>query len=382
MSAALPDFTQNIFHAPSVQDLQLDGTKISWYESRVRAWERGERIAPITMDVAWTRQCNAACFFCAAQFQASDSVGYITKQNAFDFLSDAAEIGVRGVSLISDGESTVVPWYEDSIEWGHKVGLAIGVGSNGVRLKRKVLERILPCISYLRFNISGGERKRYSEIMGLKGRDFDQVVQNIKDAMEIKRRDNLPLNVNMQMVTTPDMQDQILPLARLAKELRVDYVIFKHCADDRDGFLGVDYSRYTELYDTFREAEALGDDDFRVVIKWSRIENEGKRDYQRCYGPKFLLQMSGNGLIAPCGQFFQEKYRKYHIGSIVTDRFKDIWQSERYWEVMAYLESEDFNAQLCGPNCVQHNTNTWLDAYKKGNVNFSTDAMPAQMEFL
>lgn len=380
MTSPMPELVEQVVTGSPA--LQLDGTKIGWYRDRVEAWARGERIAPITIDAAWSRQCNAACSFCAAQFQASDAVGKITKQNALDFLSDAAEIGVRGVSLISDGESTVVPWYEDSIVWGHKVGLQIGVGTNGVRLKRPVLEKILPHIAYLRFNISGGERKRYSEIMGLKGRDFDQVVQNIKDAIEIQKRDNLPLNINLQMVTTPDMKDQILPLIRLAKELRPNYVIFKHCADDRDGFLGVDYKRYSELYDTFKEAESMADADFQVVVKWSRLKDEGKRDYERCHGFPFLIQLSGNGTLAPCGQLFQERYRKFHIGTIVTDRFRDLWASDRYWEIAAYLSSEAFNSQQCGINCVQTNTNSWLDKYTKGLVDFNTGPEPAQMEFL
>lgn len=385
MTSPMPELLNQVVTGSPVGDvykLQLDGTKISWYKNRVEAWKRGEKIAPITIDAAWTRQCNAACSFCAAQFQASDSLGRITKQNALDFLTDAAEIGVKGVSLISDGESTVVPWYEESIVWGHKVGLQIGLGTNGVRLKRGVLENILPHIAYLRFNISGGEKKRYSEIMGLKGRDYDQVVQNIRDAVEIKRRDNLPLNINMQMVTTPDMKDQIIPLAKLAAEIRPDYLIYKHCADDRDGFLGIDYTRYNELYDTFKEAESYADNEFRVVVKWSRIRDDGKRDYDRCYGTPFLLQMSGNGTIAPCGQLFQERYRKFHIGSIVTHRFKDIWASDRYWEVIKYLASDEFTAQNCGPNCVQTNTNSWLDKFMKGTVAFSESEPPAQMEFL
>jgi hypothetical protein len=73
-----------------------------------------------------------------------------------------------------------------------------------------------------------------------------------------------------------------------------------------------------------QEAEALSDETFRVAVKWSRIQDEGKRDYQRCYGPPFILQMSGNGLIAPCGQKFNSKYAKFHIGNITRDRFRDI----------------------------------------------------------
>ena len=39
-------------------DLILDGTKIAWHQERFEAWKRGERIAPITIDMALTRACN------------------------------------------------------------------------------------------------------------------------------------------------------------------------------------------------------------------------------------------------------------------------------------------------------------------------------------
>ena len=32
------------------QDLILDGTKLAWHLDRVKKWQRGERIAPITID--------------------------------------------------------------------------------------------------------------------------------------------------------------------------------------------------------------------------------------------------------------------------------------------------------------------------------------------
>ena len=36
------------------EELILDGTKIQWHMERVAQWERGERIAPITIDMALT----------------------------------------------------------------------------------------------------------------------------------------------------------------------------------------------------------------------------------------------------------------------------------------------------------------------------------------
>ena len=50
-------------------ELILDGTKINWHMDRIQAWERGEKIAPITIDMALTRACNYACYFCYAMLR-------------------------------------------------------------------------------------------------------------------------------------------------------------------------------------------------------------------------------------------------------------------------------------------------------------------------
>lgn len=362
------------------------------WQERVRAWERGERIAPITMDIAWTRSCQAACSFCYAQTQASawvpenkDAPKKITKEIALGFLDDAAEIGVKGISLISDGESTVVPWYADSIEHAAKLGIKIGVGSNGIALTRPVLERIMPHISYLRFNFSAGERKRYAQIMGLDPKYYDIVLQNIRDAMDIVRRDGLSTTVNMQLVLDPKDEDQLEPFGELAKSIRPTYAIVKHCADTVEGILGVNYRDYEPLFERFRKLEQLSDDGFRMIVKWNRIVDGDKREYTRCYGPAFQLQLSGNGLLSTCGFHFNDKFAEFHMGSILETRFRDIFYSDRYMEVLNYLGSEHFNPQVrCGSQCLQHHTNDWIFRFKEGKVSLPADASakPPHLEFL
>lgn len=349
-------------------ELILDGTKLAWHMDRVRAWERGERIAPITIDMALTRACNYACHFCYAMLQENDRQ-VITREVITSFLDDCAEIGVRGISFVSDGESTISPVFTDAVVHGSRKGLSMAVGTNGFVLNRRKLEEILPHLTYLRVNISAGERARYAEIMGTREDWFDRVCQNIRDMVEIKRRDGLPVTIGLQMVLMPQYADQILPLARLGKELRPDYLIIKHCSDDEEGNLGVDYGAYQKLHDTLREAEALSDESYAVRVKWSKIQADGKRSYQRCYGAPFMLQISGSGLVAPCGMLFNERYKKFHIGNIVESRFKDLWSSDRYWEVMNHLASPSFNAQrMCGSLCLQHKVNEFLDERRKGRL--------------
>ncbi|MEE2885442.1 MAG: radical SAM protein [Chloroflexota bacterium] len=346
-------------------ELILDGTKIAWHQDRVKAWERGERIAPITIDMALTRACNYGCHFCYAMLQENDR-SVINQKVIYDFLEDCADIGVKGISLVSDGESTISPVFVDTVTRGSELGLSMATGTNGFVLTSRRLEQVLPHLTYLRINISAGEKARYAEIMGVKEKWFDRVCQNIRDMVAIKKRDNLDVTIGLQMVLMPEYADQIIPLALLGKKLRPDYLVIKHCSDDEDGSLGVNYAGYKNLYDVLHEAESLSDESYKVIVKWSKIEAKGERSYQRCYGAPFMLQLSGSGLVAPCGMLFNERYKKFHMGNICEQRFRDIWASDRYWEVMNYLASPRFNAQkMCGSLCLQHKVNEALDGYQK-----------------
>ena len=374
----------------SMPDLILDGTKIHWHQDRVRAWERGERIAPITIDMALLPRplCSYSCNFCYAnlQEQAGWEKRVITKEHMHGFLDDCAEIGVKGISFVSDGESSHHPAFADSIQYGHGRGLAMAVASNALIVNRAMSEQIIPHLTYFRVNFSGGEEKRYAEIMGAKPHWFGRVCQNIKDMVAVKRETGSECTIGMQMVLMPNMADQIIPLAKLAVELEPDYLIIKHCSDDEFGHIGVDYEGYDPLYPILRQAEAMSTERTKIAVKWSKIGDKGKRSYQRCYGPPFIIQMSGTGLVAPCGMLFNDRYKdKYHIGNITEQRFKDIWQSDRYWEVMRLLASPAFDAQkMCGTLCLQHKSNEALDKHKKGEQGLYNDPgpTPAHVEFI
>ena len=55
--------------------------------------------------------------------------------------------------------------------------------------------------------------------MGVKESYFERVIQNIKDMVEIKKRNNLSVTIGLQMVLMPEYADQVIPLAKLGKEL-------------------------------------------------------------------------------------------------------------------------------------------------------------------
>lgn len=348
--------------------LILDGHKLLWHKERVEAWMRGERIAPITIDCALTRACGYKCTYCYGQLQANDEKR-MTRDVIFRFLDDAAGIGVKAISLVSDGESTCSPHLYDAILHGKQNGLDMALGTNGFLLNDERLEDMLPALTYLRFNISAAEPGRYSEIHGCPESSYHKVIATVRKAVAIKKSRRLDVTLGLQMVLLPEFADQILPLARLGRELGVDYLVIKHCSDDENSSLGVDYEKYNDLVDLLKEAETYTDEGYLVRAKWSKILSGGKRCYSQCYGPPFIMQLSGSGLVAPCGMLFNNKYRKYHIGNIAETSFMELWKSERYWEVINLIASEKFDARtMCGSLCLQHKVNEFLWDLKHGRT--------------
>ena len=86
----MEDFTEKLI---------LDDTKIGWHLDRVEKWKRGEKFAPITIDMALTRACNYSCGYCYAMLQENDRHN-IDQKVIYDFLEDCADIGVKGISFV------------------------------------------------------------------------------------------------------------------------------------------------------------------------------------------------------------------------------------------------------------------------------------------
>jgi len=349
--------------------LILDSHKLPHHFDRVQAWEAGERIAPVSVDMALTRACGAMCAFCYAMVQEPQERSSVKVDSSLSLLDDFKSIGVKSVSLISDGESTISKSYVPFIQHAASLGIDVGNATNAWEWGPEKIEAVLPHLTWVRFTVAAGRPESYAKIM-YKGPEhthvFDKAMTNIRYAVEYKRKNNLPVTLGIQMVLLPEYKDEIIPFSQLAIDLGVDYGVIKHCSDDENGTLGVDYSKYEPLYGKLSEAEKMSTEQTKIIVKWEKIMDKGKPSYSRFYGPQFLLQISGSGLIAPSGMFFNAKFSKLHIGNFTEERFIDMFKSDRYWRAMDYLASPSFNAQtMMGTLPIQHYVSVALDNHIK-----------------
>jgi radical SAM protein with 4Fe4S-binding SPASM domain len=346
---------------------QMDGHKLLWHLDRVKQWANKEKIAPLHIDLGITTGCNLGCKYCYGILQGRTGYGTSYKER-FDMpaealvrlMKDAKAAGVRSIAYIGEGENTLNPALYEGFKAAKEVGLEISMATNGIMLTEDKMPLILDSLSWIRINISAGTPEGYANIHQSSPQVFYKVIGNIKKLVETKKKGNYKTTLGMQMVITKENMNEVIPLARLGKELGVDYSVFKPCSDTSDKKLNSPDEEYLKMENIFREAESYATSGYSVIIKRAKLGNLGLKNYPKCFGTQFILGISGNGNVFPCGHWFNIRNNEFLMGNVIKQSFKEILKSDQYWEVQRKI-SEEINVNKdCETNCRQHYINQFL----------------------
>ncbi|MDP2168193.1 MAG: radical SAM protein [Thermodesulfovibrionales bacterium] len=353
----------------------MDGHKLFWHLDRVQEWLQGKRIAPLHIDVGLSKGCNIRCEYCfgvlQGNFYKKGAEVYFPREPLLNYMKSAGEMGVRSMGFIGEGEPLLNPHVYEAIETGKKAGVDISIGTNGILFDAgRDGEMALEHLTWMRFNLSAASDEAYRRVH--RSKEFEVAVSKMRFCVETKKRKNLPVTIGLQMVLTPTNVDQAVPLAKLGRELGVDYLVIKQCSDTVENALGV-YKKladYENFEDILHEAESQGRDGYNVIVKWRKVMNMGERIYDRCLGAPFLLYSSGDGRLYPCGMFFNYKEEEFRLGDLTKQSFREIIESERYAEVIQKVAELD--VKKCYSNCRTHCVDEfiWQIKHPPEHVNF------------
>lgn len=354
----------------------MDGHKLYWHLDRVADWLEGKRIVPLHIDVGLSKGCNIRCEYCFGTMQGNffkkGSEFYFPREPLLKYVREAGEAGVRSMAFIGEAEPLLNPYVYEAVVEAKEAGIDVALGTNGILLDAgRKGEEALEHLSWIRFNISAASEEAYRRIH--RSREFSAAIEKIKFCIALKRKMKLSITIGLQMVLTPSTLDQAVPLAKLGKEIGVDYLVIKQCSDSVNNTLGI-FNRLDE-YDGYepylKEAEGMSAEDYDVIVKWNKVTNRGKRNYDRCLGVPFLLYSSGDGSLYPCGIFFDGRKEEFKLGDMLQQSFKEIVESERYWNIINSIKKIDVHKE-CYSNCRTHSINEflWMMQKQTEHVNF------------
>jgi len=360
----------NMFSGPSFRNQQqrfrFDGHKMLHHLDRVLAWQKGEKIAPIHIDMGLTKYCNTACLYCYAVVQNMTKGKMIAREPLLNFIEDCGRLGVRSLGFIGDGEPTLNPALYDATVLAASHGIDTSMATNGLLLDMDRAHDVLANMSWVRFNLSAGSAAGFQKVHQSKAKNFDLLIDKIRSLVQLKKQHGYQCTIGLQMVLIPECFDEVIAEAKLGQELGVDYFVIKHCSDSEYKEIGVNYDDYQRAAEKLKCAESYSNDEYVVQVKWNKINansetdlyKNGYRKYDVCMGTPFLLQISGNGKIYPCGPFFNKE--RFYMGDLHEHSFYELVQSDHYWAVHQDITNSVDVHKDCAIGCRQDYINKFL----------------------
>ncbi|MDR2643660.1 MAG: radical SAM protein [Planctomycetaceae bacterium] len=180
--------------------------------------------APLKLMLEVTKVCNHRCIFCANS-KMTRPRGMIDMALAERLLSEAAEIGVKELSLVATGEPFAFPKITDVIRIAKRLGYTyVYVTTNGGIASPEKLKSALDAgLDSIKFSFNAGTRETYRKIHGQD--DFDKVVQRIKYVVDYRRKTQKSFPIGISFVVCDINRSEKKIIENMFGEL-VDDIVF------------------------------------------------------------------------------------------------------------------------------------------------------------
>lgn len=334
----------------------LDGHKLAYHPEAVANFLNNKEIVPIYVEISPVANCNHHCLFCHYNYLGHE--GKFKKGRMLSLVEELADIGVKSLVFAGVGEPTIHQETILAIKKAKSLNLDVAMSTNGVLLKDSDFMDIINSLTWIRFSFNGGSPKNYALIHQTKESDYEKVINNIKNLINIKKELNSNITIGVQYILLPENKDFVISQAMIFKEIGIDYFVVKHFYEHAKNVYKPDMSFLTDgfLKELQERAKELSDERFSFVIR-SKDNLEKKRVYTECFGLPFIVYIREDGEVYTCFSYQHDK--RTSLGNILDKSFYEVWHSNQKKEAINYI-NECIDKNSCQPNCRHHQINNYL----------------------
>jgi GTP 3',8-cyclase len=330
----------------------------------LQKWKKGDEFPPLYVEVSPTNVCNQRCFYCYVEHLGYKDLS-IPEDLLVKIFDDMGTYGVKCCEIQGTGEPLLNKGLPDAIVAGKRRGMDICLVTNGTLLTREILEKIEPCLSFLRVSALAHDSKLYAKLHNCPEDQFPLVIKALEDAVKIRDRDNLDILIIATFIVFDFSIPYIVDTARLLKNIGINIfkawpaVVMGH-NEKHNWELASLHRKYKEK---FFEAKSLEDEEFKVFLNEKNLDmfmnnKPTFRPYTKCYGVEFETHIDADGKIYPCQLCWRDE--RYCLGDLKEKSFGEIWSSkERHDALNRFYEK--IETEKCKVFCCkQHSINSCL----------------------
>jgi radical SAM protein with 4Fe4S-binding SPASM domain len=290
---------------------------------------------PVLSELAVTYRCNLRCNFCYVGEQPCDELSTSDAQNVLYKIAREAE--VPSVSF-TGGEPMLRTDIRELVAYASGIGMWTNLITNGTLLTVDAVRQLRDAgLSSAQVSIEGPNAVVHDSITGVPG-SFEKTLNGIAQL----KAAGIPVHTNTTVSKANSMHLlEIVPLVRRLglKRLSMNLLIPCGTAQNRKE-LWISYSEIGEHIITLRKrAEAEG-----IAFLWYSpvpmcLFNPIAHGFgnKSCAAITGLLSIDPQGNVIPCSSW------RMPVGSLLKERFKDIWQST----MLMYFKNSEYAPDTC-----------------------------------
>jgi len=335
----------------------IDGHKLVYYpRETARVLDGDTKHSLLQVEIGVTNSCNNRCIYCSLENVGREGTNVGTGELS-DALGDMGDMGVKAVYFAGEGEPLIHKSFPKFVKKAANLGMGTALASNGTLLTERISEEILPYMSWMRIGVDASTPETYAKVHGVLKENFQKVIKNIGDAVKVKQRGNLPVDIDVQCIALPHNIGEIEGLAKIVRDLGIERLQVKpyaHHPQANEKELFVD-PHSPEMKELQHNLEEYNSQNFTVVYRINAMERvseereASERPYMKCEGLNYWTLLSARGEVIPCNLFYDNK--DFSFGNIHEKSFKDIWEGKQREEVMEKIAKLDKNKVCKGYTC-------------------------------
>jgi MoaA/NifB/PqqE/SkfB family radical SAM enzyme len=300
-----------------------------------RYWEAKNRqevssFVPFSAQVEVTTKCNLRCAMCEhshwtekAEDLSLENFKRIVDNNPF----------LLTLNLTGIGESLLNPEFLKMLEYAKEKGIFVWFNDNMALMDEAMARKVIDSgVDVLAISLDGATSETFEAIR--KGADFNQVMQNIKGLVMMKKllKSKTP-KLFISFVVMPSNYREMPAVARIAQGLGIENVTYVGALEfeqNREmGFNRINLKDYEKYEAEALEIRAKYGVDMRMPAK-----RQKPMPYSSCPLPWESLYINHKGQVLPCCFATQRNdpalYKASVLGNAIEEPIEKIWNNEKF----------------------------------------------------
>jgi MoaA/NifB/PqqE/SkfB family radical SAM enzyme len=314
--------------------------KICLFPEKLAALGRGglDPLYPVSIELSLTSRCNLSCLWCSELALRGRSPDRLTLAHLQALFADLAAGGTRGVTIEGGGEPTLAPFFAEATRAATRLGLQVGLITNGLTLCQPQTTQSPPASFYrlfqwIRVSLDATCREEYLSLKGADG--FELALANLRRLASWR---GPTVGVGYVLTNRNDEPQRLWALGQTLRDLGVAYLQLRPV---------VDHPELTS-HRSLEFLKELGTPEFAVNIA-AMTDNQGAgNDGLPCRAHSLAAVITADGAMWLCGRLSQDP-QAGPVGYLTQTSFRDLWAGPTRAAQAALAAQGDFCRGHCPP---------------------------------